>query len=276
MKPIATLTLLALLLIGAAPSIPAGQAATLFKEAEDLSRKNQKTEALAKAEAAAAEMTRAVAAGEKLEWQEMNGLRWAARLAREDFLDYDKSQFFCDKMMELADGEYWRVPARLEIARIHRAQKQYDQAQQIYDQIAKGDERERYQMQLPEAEMLLFEKDDRKKGTARMKAALSNTKISGWERIAALRRCATVAMNNGQRAEALEWYAMTETLPFEKAEERERFLAEALYEMGRIEESLGRLDQAKALYRRAMELQDGDMRYRAQARDALETLEYFE
>jgi len=74
----------------------------------------------------------------------------------------------------------------------------------------------------------------------------------------------------------LRWYAMLEALPFDKPEDRARFLTQAWYEMGQIEETRGRTTGAKAHYRRAMNLDAGEMRFRARARDALETIEYFE
>ena len=69
---------------------------------------------------------------------------------------------------------------------------------------------------------------------------------------------------------------MLEKLPFEKAKDRARYLSQTWYEMGRIEASRGRTAAAKALFRNAMELQDGEMRFRVRARDALESIEYFE
>jgi hypothetical protein len=69
---------------------------------------------------------------------------------------------------------------------------------------------------------------------------------------------------------------MLENLPFEKPEERARFLTQAWYEMGQIEASRGRTTEAKVHYRKAMQLEDGEMRFRARARDALENIEYFE
>jgi hypothetical protein len=46
--------------------------------------------------------------------------------------------------------------------------------------------------------------------------------------------------------------------------------------MGQIEETRGRTSEAKVHYRKAMQLEDGEMRFRARARDALENIEYFE
>ena len=248
----------------------------LFEQAERLSRSGQKVEAMAKVEEAVAAIDRAHAAGEDISWQGRNGLRFAARLAREDFLDYEKSFRFCDKLFELADTDYWRVPARLERALTYRAMGDYKKAQREYNAIATADERQRASAIMPQAEMVYFDMRHEERGRKLMVGALMNKGIHGRERFNSLRKCAQEAMSKGGREQALEWYATLEKLPFSKTEERARFLSQAWYEMGKIEESLARTAQAKAHYRKAMELDGGEMRYRARARDALESIEYFE
>lgn len=254
----------------------ADQPAALFEEAERLSRSNQKDEAMAKVEEAVAALDRAHAAAEKISWQGMNGLRFAARLAREDFLDFEKSFFFCNKLFELADSDYWRVPARLEKAMTYRAMGEFEQAQQEYDAIGAADERQRTSAIVPQAEMVYFDMKKEARGRRLILEALKNKNINGRERFNTLRKCAVQAMSQGDRARALMWYAQLETLPFDKEQERVRFLSQAWYEMGKIEESLGHTNEAKALYRKVMEQEQGEMRYRARARDALENIEYFE
>jgi tetratricopeptide (TPR) repeat protein len=249
---------------------------SLFQQVEQLSRTNQKAAALAKAEEAVVELERAKAAGEKIGRRGMEGLRLSAQLAREDFLDYDKSLFFCNKMLEFADTDYWIVPARLEIAMTYRAMGDFAKAQREYEKIAESDERHRVRMLVPQAEMILFEIGDQQRGRKLLEAALMNTAVNGRERFNSLNGCAKRALEQGDRQEALVWYQLLEKLPFDKADERARFLSQVWYEMGKIEESLGRTDQAKDYYRKTMELSDGEMRYRAQARDALESIEYFE
>jgi tetratricopeptide (TPR) repeat protein len=248
----------------------------LFEEAERLARGNQKQKAMAKCEAAVAQIDRARAAGDDISWQGTNGLRFAALLAREDFLDYKKSLDFCDKLFEIADTDYWKVPARLERALTYRAIGDFQQAQREYDAIAAADERQRASGILPQAEMVYFDQGDETRGRALLIEALMNEKIHSRERFNALRRCAGEAMSKGFRDEAIQWYAVLEDMPFNQAEERARYLSQAWYEMGKIEESRGETAKAKAHYRRAMELDDGEMRYRARARDALEGIEYFE
>jgi tetratricopeptide (TPR) repeat protein len=250
--------------------------ADLFREAEDLSRRRQKAEALAKAEEGVEALARAHASGEKIGRTGMAGLQLAARLAREDFLDYDKALLFGRKMLDYAESDYWRVPAHLELAVTYRAMGDFKKAQQQYDAIAAADERYRPQMLLPRAKMVYFDKGDRARGRQMLEEALNNDAVNWRERYNTVIDCARRAMDNGRRDEALEWYAMLEKLPNENADERTRYLARAWYEMGKIEESRGRTAQAKAHYRKAMNLEGGEMRYRVRARDALEGIEYFE
>ena len=200
----------------------------------------------------------------------------AARLAREDFLDFKKALDFCNQLYELADSDYWRVPARLERALTYRAMGDFEKAQREYDAIAAADERQRRRAILPQAEMVFFDMGDRVTGRVRLQDALMNESLNGRERFGTLIKCAKQALIEGRRKEALRWYAMLEQMPFEKAEERARFLSRAWLEMGRIEESLAHTPQAKTYYQKAMELEDGEMRFRARARDALESIEYFE
>jgi tetratricopeptide (TPR) repeat protein len=254
----------------------ADKPAELFEQAEQLSRSKQKESAMAKVEEAVAAIDRAVVAGEEISWQDHNGLRFAARLAREDFLDYEKSLAFADKLFRMTDTDYWRVPARLERAMTYRAMGDFEKAQQEYDAIADADPRQRTSGIMPQAEMVYFDMDDPQRGRTLIVAALINEAINDRERFNTLRRCAQDAISKGQRDAALQWYGMTEKLPFGKQQERARCLSQAWYEMGRIQESLGRAAEAKVLYRKAMDSEDGEMRYRVRARDALENIEYFE
>lgn len=265
-------TCLALTLAAAADDA----AAALFQEAETLAKSNRKTEALAKLETLAAELERARTAGAKLPRAGLDGLRLAAKLAREDFLDFEKSLFYCDTLFRLADTDNWRVPARLERALTYRAAGNFAKAQAEYEAVAAADPRVRVSGLLPHAEMVYFDLRDPQHGRPLLVEALGNAAINGRERFAALRKCAAQSMAQGRRDEALQWYAMLEELPFDKPDERARFLTQAWYEMGQIEEGRGRVAKAKTLYRRALELAAGEMRFRARARDALENIQYFE
>lgn len=254
----------------------ADKPADLFERAEQLSRSNQKAEAMAKVDEAVAEIDRARAAGEDVSWQAHNGLRFAAKLAREDFLDYKKSLAFADMLFEMADSDYWRVPARLERALTYRAMGDFKKAQAEYDAIAAGGENQRTLGMIPQAEMVCFDLGDEARGHDLLVKALTNGEINDRERFNALRGCVQHAMTKGNQDEAVAWYALVQKMPFEKPQDKSRFLAQAWYEMGQIEESRGRAADAKNLYRQAMEMEDGEMRYRTLSRDALEGIEYFE
>jgi len=248
----------------------------LFRDAEQLVHRKQNEEAMAKVDEAVTEIDRLRAAGKDLGWHAMNGLRFAARLAREDFLDYQKALSFSNKLFELSENDYWRVPARLDRAATYRAMGEFGKAQREYDAIAEADERHRHTCLLPEAEMVLFDLGDRQRGRELLEKALMNESIHGRDRFRALSDCARRALAEGRREDAIAWYRFAEKMPFGKPEDRARCLSRAWYEQGRIEEARGRTAQAKALYRRAMELEQGEMRFRVRARDALEGIEYFE
>lgn len=248
----------------------------LFKEAELLAKQNMKVEALAKCEEAVADVDRAFGAGQKLGRAAMEGLQRAAQLTLDDFLDYEKSLVFCDKILKYGDSDYWRVPGHLQMAMTYRAMGDFEEAQKEYDAIASAEERYRSRSALPQAEMVLYDMGDKQRGRALFTEALMNDQIHPRERYGALTRCAQRALAQGRRDEAIEWYALLEKLPNENADDRTSSLARVWYEMGKIEEQRGRIEQAKQLYRKAMELEGGEMRYRARARDALEDIDYFE
>ncbi len=109
-----------LMLVVPAGLLAADDAAQLIEQAEQLARSKQIAAALEKIDAAVAEMDHTQAAEERISWQGMNGLRFAAQLAHDELLDYDKAFTYCDKLTELADSDYWRVPAQLERADLPR------------------------------------------------------------------------------------------------------------------------------------------------------------
>jgi tetratricopeptide (TPR) repeat protein len=254
----------------------AADPAELFREAENLARSKRKAEALEKAERAITEVARLHAAGEDAGWHGYSGFCFAAKLAREDFLDYQKSLGIANQLLEMAATDYWRIPARLERAATFRAMGDLEKAQQEYDTIGAADERYRPRAAIPRATMVLFEIGDEKRGRQLMVEAVMNVQVNSRERFNAIKMCAAAAMTKSHRDDALDWYALTEKLPFSQEEERGRSLSAAWYEMGRIHESLGDTARAKALYRKTMDLETGEMRYRVRARDALESIEYFE
>jgi len=248
----------------------------LFKEAEQLARQNQAEASLAKSDEGVVQLDAAVAAGQKLNRPSFDGLRRASQIARDALLDYERALGYANKLLALADSDYWRTPARLEIAGIYRAQGDFAKAAEVYDSIVAGDARYVPQALIPQAEMVYFDQGDVERGQPMLEAALMTQAINIRERQNALLRYAARAVDQGDVDDALAWYAMAEKLPADKPEDRDRALSRVWLEMGRIEESRGRTDAAKELYRKAMELSDGEMRFRVQARDALEGIDYFE
>jgi len=248
----------------------------LFREAKELSRKRMNREALSVAEKGAAELERALASGEKIGRWGMDGLSLAARLSREDFLNYDKALGFSQQMFSYADNDYWRIPAWLDMALTYRAMGDFKKAEEEYDAIAAADEKYSVRGLLPHAEMVLYDLRDEERGEKMLREALMTGAIQAWERIHALMRAADRCTSDGNLGKALEWYELIEKMPVEKEPDRLRLQTQGWYETGRIEESLGRVESAKTHYRKAMALDGGDMRFRARARDALESIEYFE
>lgn len=248
----------------------------LFKEAEQLARQNQAEASLAKADEGVLQLDAAVAAGQKPNRPSLEGLRRASQLAREALLDHERAIGYANKLLALADSDYWRTPARLDLAMAYRAQARFTEATAVYDTILGGDARYVPQALLPQAEMVYFDEGDRERGRPLLEAALMTQAVNSRERHNALLRYAAHALDDGDVQGALAWYGMAEQLPVDKPEDRDRALSRVWYEMGRIEESRGRTAAAKALYRRAMALDDGEMRFRVRARDALEGIEYFE
>ena len=247
-----------------------------FKEARDLSRRRMNGEALVVLEKGIAELERAAAAGEKIGRSGMDGLLLAARICREDNLDYDKALAYAQRMLSCADNDYWRIPARLDMALTYRAMGDFEKAKQEYDTVAAADERYSVRGLLPRAEMHLYDLKDAERGEKMLREALMNGALPVWERSHALMRAAGHCTAEGHMEQALEWYALIEKMPVEKEADRLRLLTQGLYETGRILESLGRTREAGGYYRKAVDLEGGDMRLRARARDALESLEYFE
>ena len=69
---------------------------------------------------------------------------------------------------------------------------------------------------------------------------------------------------------------MIEKMPDTRQKDHLRYLTMAWFAMGKIEESRGRTEAAKVVYRKAMNLEGGDTSWRVRARDAIESIEYFE
>jgi tetratricopeptide (TPR) repeat protein len=248
----------------------------LFRQAERLAENHRYREALARAEQAVGLYAKALEAEEDIGYHQMSCLRWAGNMARTSLLDYDKAMMFYNKMIEFSDSEYWGVPARLEIARTYRMQRKFDRASAEYDKIDAASERYNYRALLPRAEMILYDRKDMERGVQLLTAALHNKRIHIRERSEALFRLAEQLEKRRDHDAALAWLGRLKDLPCDRKDEITRNLPRAHYLIGRIHQLRGHTDRAKAAYAKAMGIEGGDMRYRVQARDALESIEYFE
>jgi tetratricopeptide (TPR) repeat protein len=264
-------------------SIEAGEdtarAAALFKEARQLVSKNRNRmneAALAKVEAAVEELDKAVAAGAEADWKMLSEVAWAAERSRENLGAYEKSLHFARMMMKLDKRGGRHRDARLQMAMTYRAMRDFKKAQETYDAIVAAKADDRVHILLPMAEMVYVEMGEKKRGRQLVDEALMNEKVANYARYRFVMDRAKHALSEGRRDEAIRWYGMVETMPDAKEKDRHRYLSQAWYEMGKIEESFGRPDKAKTLYRKAMALEGGNMHYRTLARNAIEGIEYFE
>jgi len=262
-----------------AAEAPAQRADALLKEARTLAQKSRNKldpKALAKVEAAVQELDAAAAAGGEIGRSAFEGLKWAAQRAREDLGDNEKSLFLCRKMIGYGGRGNRKLDAQLEMALTYRAMRDFKKAQQLYDALAAESPRYNSAVLLPVAVMTFVEMGDKQRGRKLLEDALMNEDISNLGRYRVVTDLAKRALSEGRRAEAIAWYAKIEKMPDDKPQFHLRYLTIAWYEMGRIEESFGRTKAAKALYRKAMDLEGGDISWRVRARNAIESIEYFE
>jgi tetratricopeptide (TPR) repeat protein len=259
-----------------AAATPGQRGATMLRQARILERQRQLPEALARAEAALDEFDRGIEAGLDLNWHTMDSLRWAGAFAREVMLAPTKAMVFFNKMMAYTGGDYWMVPARLELALTYRQMGRFAEAEAEYEAIDRADERYRSRSLLPRAEMFYYEMGRQEQGARFLAEALATDAIRTNERYRALFKLADHLCQQGQRQAALQWYERYAKMP--KAPERDltRYEATVYLRMGQIHASLGDRSEAKRRYRQAMDLDGGDMRSRVLARHAWEDLLYLE
>ncbi|MFP4380129.1 MAG: tetratricopeptide repeat protein [Candidatus Sumerlaeia bacterium] len=207
----------------------------------------------------------------------VNDIKWAGAQIRDTLLDYDKAMRFFSKMQEYTEGDYWAVPSDLEVAATLRKQGEYAKASDLYDSIAElEDKRYSSRALMPKAEMILYDMDNEERGLMMMQRALESDEIHTHERYRALLRLAKKMSDEGKRNAALEWYANNLQLPGANERDVNRFSATIYLEMGRLYQSMGKTEKAKEMYRKARDLEGGEMSSRVQARDAIEDIEYFE
>jgi len=259
-----------------ASATPAQRGAALLRQARILERQRHLSEAMTRAVAALAEFDHSQEAGLDLDWQTMDGLRWAGALARDVMLDHTQAMVFFNRMMSYTEGDYWMVPARLERALTYRQEGQFTEAQAEYETIDRADERYRSRSLLPRAEMVYYEMGRQEQGMHLFGMALETEAIRASERYRALFKLADHLCVQGQSQVALAWYERYAIMPKAPEKEVTRYRATVYGRMGQIHASLGNRSEAKRRYRQAMNLEGGDMRSRVLARNAWEDLLYFE
>ena len=254
---------------------PCAKAEALFAEAQGKAGRRAKITkaALPKVDEAVAELDTVLAAKQRVSRRSFEGLFWAAAGARDDLMDFEKSLALYQKILDYRDRGQWDRNAKLGMARTYRAMRQFDKAKALYDAVAVENEAETL---LPVAEMTLVDLGQTDKGLKLYEAALMNEKIHPAVRYRTAFDLAARALREGKRDEALAWYAKVEAMPCSSDRDRMRYLPMAWIAMGQVEQSRGALDKAKALYAKARDLEGGEMRYRVEARGAIENIEYFE
>ena len=238
-------------------------------------RENRAEAAIGAMEAAVKEYDRAVEQDQGLEWHQMDSLRWAAAIARDDLLDYDKAMMFLNKLAEYADSPYWEVPARLGMAMTYRKQADYEAAEAEYQKILDmGDDGTR--ALIPHAEMVYYDLGAKQRGLKLLREAFHNEQINQRERYNALFDLAEALQRERDYEAALEWLSRVPELPTENERDRKSYATRAYYRLGEIQMARNNRRAAKGMFRKAMNLEGGDMGWRVRARDKLEDIRYFE
>jgi tetratricopeptide (TPR) repeat protein len=277
-----TLGLLALIHFAAAAQAQAKNnkaelAKSLLEQARELEKQGKFAEALAQAEAGVAALEKAeFDEGKGPGWHVNSTILWAAELARRDLLAYPRAVQLAKKVIELNDGDYWEINARLNMAETYRAWEKYDQAEKQYDLLLDLSESARPRALLARGQMMYFELDEKEAGQKAILEALGQEDLHHIQRIRALTDLVRAKREHRQYQEALDLLQRLTELPHLNREQQTKVLAEAYYKMGQVYQTLGESDKAKGYYRKARDTEGGQMRYRVLARNALEDILYFE
>jgi tetratricopeptide (TPR) repeat protein len=249
---------------------------SLLQQARELEKEHKYAEALAQAKAAVAALEKAVRAGRQLEWETNNTLLWAAELARRDLLDYQTALQLARRVIALNEGDYWKINAMMNMAETYRGWGEYDLARQQYAAVLELSERDRPRVLLARGKMLYFELDEKQQGQKEILAAVQSEQLHHMQRIRGITDLVEDKRRQREYDAALRLLRMLLELPHLNEKTQSKVAAEAYFKMGEIHREMGQTSDAKTLYRKAMNCEDGDMRYRVRARDALEDILYFE
>ena len=261
---------------GEAPATPQQAALQQSMEAaRKLDRERKWAPAVDAALAALPAYDAAAAAKVKWSWSDLDHLRWAGGVARR-IKRADDAVVFAEKLLAVAgDDNGWVIGARSDLAAARVLQGKAGEADAIYAELlASGDDRAADAM-LNRALLLLRELDRRDEGLKLFEQALVNEKIAGWRRYNEAYDEARRQRNLGDLAAAEGLYNLILSMPAKTDEQGKRSPA-ALVELGAIAEGRGDTAKAKQLYAKALASEGADQGTRVRARNALESITYFE
>jgi tetratricopeptide (TPR) repeat protein len=254
---------------------PTQRAIAMLYEARGLYARHHYDAAVAKAEDALRELPK-VDRTRRFDRTVCDELIWVGSMVRDELSKPEKAHEFFKAIMEYAPTDYWIVPARLEIAETWRRQGEFDKAMAEYEAVLAADKRLRSRALLPRAEMVYYQIGDKERGARLLREACQTKDLYLRSRVHSLFRLADHLQSRREYDAALQWLALVPELPGDKPAEVTREAAVAYYKMGSIWQLRGDKEKAKAFYRKAVNLEGGDMGYRVRARNELEQIEYFE
>lgn len=215
------------------------------------------------------------AAGADFGWWGTDTLHWASEFAQRNGRPDDALRFAETLTIVAGKDRGWLSIARMDAAGALARQGKLAEADAIYSElIASGEERASEAL-LRRALLQLHEIGDRALGQKLLEQALLNERIAGWRRFNEAFDEAGRALGAGERDRAEAIYQLILRIP-SSAEEQASRRSGALLALGRIAESRGDQAKAKQFYEQARDNAGGNPGERAQARNALESIRYFE
>jgi len=260
--------------LAAIPTAGPGLQATARLQQMRIHDRNRRTaEALAALEQALPLSEAAATAAWKFRWDTLDNLRWGAGFARRQQLIPLAERAIA--ALTAAGDAGWATNAKLELAAVRADQKRFAEAEALYDEVAKVDERRAREVLLPRALLIYRTMGDTARGLPLLKQVLATEGIEARLRYDVLFDEGRRTLARGDRDGAIAWLAQVESLPAKPADQA-RAWSRALVELGQIAESRADTATAKQHYHRALDLTDGDIGARLRAREALESIRYFE
>jgi tetratricopeptide (TPR) repeat protein len=260
--------------LAALPTAGPGLQATARLQQMRIHERNRRTnEALAALEQGLPLSEAAAAAAWKFRWDTLDNLRWGAGFARRQ--QHIPLAERAIAALAGAGDAGWAASAKLELAAVRADQKRFAEAEALYDEVAAIDERRAREAMLPRALLVYRTMGDTARGLPLLKQALMTEGIEARLRHDVVFEEGRRTLARGDRDGAVSWFVQIETLPAKPADQA-RAWSRALVEIGQIAESRADTTTAKLQYQRALDLADGDLGARLRAREALESIRYFE